>query len=134
MLRTVLGGIRCENVHPVVAPSSRSEGIRTPVGIGFFYYRAVETIRQSMKVDDAEEERSSWERLRIMLGSVVTSFTTQVVAISFGHHGPRHSCDSYSSALLENPRLASAFTNSVLSSNCISLAIVSSAEACSPAM
>jgi hypothetical protein len=31
-----------------------------------------------MKVDDAEEERSSWEQLRIMLGSVVTSFTTQV--------------------------------------------------------
>src|SRR5262249_6808967 len=41
---------------------------------------------------------------------------------------------SHSNALLENPRLASAFTNSVLSSNCISLAIVSSAEACSPAM
>src|SRR5262245_24416776 len=41
---------------------------------------------------------------------------------------------SHSNALLENPRFASAFTNSVPSSNCISLAIVSSAEACSPAM
>jgi hypothetical protein len=36
--------------------------------------------------------------------------------------------------LLENPRLAGAFTNSARSSNRISLAIVSSAEACSPAM
>src|SRR5262249_22483460 len=41
---------------------------------------------------------------------------------------------SHSNAVLENPRLASAFTNSVPSSNCISLAIVSSAEACSPAI
>src|SRR5262249_29472058 len=63
---------------------------------------------------------------------VISAFTRVFDALLPAHDGQCLGA-SHSNALLEYPRFASAFTNSVLSSNCISLAIVSSAEACSPA-
>jgi hypothetical protein len=40
------------------------EAMRTPIGTGFFCYRAVEAMMQSMKSNDREEDSQAWKRMR----------------------------------------------------------------------
>lgn len=38
--------------------------MRDPIGSGFYCYRAIETMMQSMKMNDAEKDAIGWEKLR----------------------------------------------------------------------
>jgi hypothetical protein len=40
------------------------EAVRIPIGTGFFCYRALEAMMQSMKSSDKENDRRGWDRLR----------------------------------------------------------------------
>jgi hypothetical protein len=43
------------------------EAIRVPIGTGFFCYRAIETMMQSMRTSPDEKDSSAWEQLRNIL-------------------------------------------------------------------
>ena len=56
------------NVSAKIALADFREAMRVPVGTGFFCYRAIESMMQSMKVQANEDENSvSWPRIREML-------------------------------------------------------------------
>jgi hypothetical protein len=44
--------------------SDFQRAMRDPIGTGFYFYRAIETMMQSMKMDDAGRDAQGWERLR----------------------------------------------------------------------
>ncbi len=50
-----------------IALADFREAMRVPVGTGFFCYRAIEAIMQSMRSSDAESERVAWDRTRSTL-------------------------------------------------------------------
>jgi hypothetical protein len=53
--------------HARAALADFREAMRVPVGTGFFCYRAVEAMMQSMKLRADEKDRVAWERLRTTL-------------------------------------------------------------------
>jgi hypothetical protein len=52
------------DLHAQMVLADFKEAIRVPVGTGFFCYRAVEAMMQSMKVAEKEDEKVLWPRLR----------------------------------------------------------------------
>jgi hypothetical protein len=62
------------------------EAMRVPIGTGFFCYRAIEAMMQSMKVSENEDEKRVWPRLRDNLR------VERAVIDAVQHHAafPRH--------------------------------------------
>jgi hypothetical protein len=52
-----------QELHAQIVLADFREAMRIPVGTGFFCYRAVEAIMQSMRAEN-EEEKHVWPRLR----------------------------------------------------------------------
>lgn len=66
------------------------EAMRTPVGTGFFCYRAIEAMMQSMKVAPQEKDASAWARLR----ETLSIDRTAIDAIKQHADLPRHGSPS----------------------------------------
>src|SRR6185312_8540770 len=52
------------DVGAQIALANFREAMRMPVDTGFFCFRAIEAVMQSMRADDNERDLRAWERLR----------------------------------------------------------------------
>jgi hypothetical protein len=59
--------IVCRDPHAQIVLADFREAMRVPVGTGFFCYRAIEAMMQSMKWRDDENEKAAWPRVRRVL-------------------------------------------------------------------
>jgi hypothetical protein len=91
-----------KNIPAMMVLADFRKAIRDPIGTGFYCYRCLEAMMQSMKENDDEKDGTAWERLRERLRIDRSAIEAVKAHADFPRHGrPSQISDAQRSSVFE---------------------------------